>query len=181
MSSNSEVINQYSNAFIHAIKDENLDHDYLLNEIIKLKESILSNDQYMLILTSINISVEVKKQMIEELITLDKEKEFIKNMIFYMLDKGDQYLLVKILTDIEKNSFTHLGYVELKITSPYQLNQKDINSIVEKVENKLKKKVIPRIFIDESYIAGISIEYDSKILDNSIKTKLFEIKKGLMN
>ncbi len=173
---NYDIINQYSTAFIETLKDDGKDLSKVYNEINNFKNAIIDNNQYIDLLKSSNISKEDKKKMIDELLD---NNVYLKNMIFYMIDKNDQFLLMEILNLITKELSKLLNIINLKITSAFELDKKQIESICKKFESKLNKKVIPEIIIDKSYIAGISVEYDSKVIDNSIKAKLNAIKKEL--
>ena len=172
---NHTIVNQYSIAFVDVVKDEkNLTKIY--DEIKVLTKAIIDNKQYIELLKSSNISSDDKKDLIDKLLNNDV---YLKNMIYYMIDKNDQHLLIDILNSIVKELAKLLNIVNLKIISAFELDKKQIDLICKKFENKLNKKVIAEVMIDKSFIAGISVEYDSKIIDNSIKTKLDLIKSSL--
>lgn len=180
MNHKSELVNQYSIAFIEATEETSkINLEVLFNDLVALKKAIDDNKKYLLLLNSSNLNIIQKQKIINELLGKDSET-FIRNMIYYMLDKDDQKFLLDVLQDIiEKLSFK-LNILLLKITSAYELSSQDVNRIVEKVGTKLKKKIFPEVIIDKSYIAGISIEYHSSRIDNSIKTKLNEIRNSLL-
>ncbi len=173
----SNIINQYSIAFTEAL--EKSEYKDVFDNVHELFHSIKDNSEYMSLLNSTSVEINVKKKLVDELFANNKTP-YLKNMLYYMLDKDDQKYLIEVLREIIHKLSSEMDYVILKITSAYQLTQKDIDAIVMKVGNKLKKTVIPEVFVDPSYIAGISIEYDSMRVDNSIKAKLNEIKRNLL-
>lgn len=170
------IINQYSSAFIEVINEEQVNQDKVFNEICELKLALSENTEYLDLLNSINISSNTKKQLIDELIGVNK---YIKNLLCYMIDKNDQHLLLQILRSIIHDLSKTLNIINVKITSAFELSKDEVDKICKKISNKLNKKVIPELIIDKTYIAGISIEYDSKIIDNSIKAKLDEIRSNI--
>ncbi len=174
-----ELVSQYGTAFIEAL-DNNVKREVVFDEVHDLYHAIKENQEYINLLGSPIVENDVKKKLITELLAKNKT-DYLKNMFFYMVDKDDLKYLLDILKDIIDKMSKDMGYLIVKITSAYELSKNDIDAIVKKVSTKLKmKKVIPEIFIDPSYIAGISIEYDSNRIDNSIKSKLDEIKRSLL-
>ncbi len=172
----SHIVTQYSIAFTEAL--EKRECEDVFNNVNELYHSIKDNCEYLDLLNSTTLETDVKKKIVEELFQRNKT-EYLKNMLYYMLDKDDQKYLLDVLEDIIEKLSSEMNYVMLKITSAYALTDNDVNAIVTKVANKLNKKIIPEVVIDPSYIAGISIEYNSKRVDNSIKAKLDEIKRNL--
>ncbi len=173
----SNIVSQYSIAFIEAL--DKSEAKGIFDNVHELYHSIKDNHEYLSLLSSTSVEINVKKKLVDDLFAKDKTP-YLRNMLYYMLDKDDQKYLLDILREIIHKLSSELDYVILKITSAYELSNKDVDAIVKKVGDKLKKKVIPEVFIDASYIAGISIEYDSMRVDNSIKAKLNEIKQNLL-
>ncbi len=175
----SDIVTQYSIAFVEAL-DKSDDQQAIFNNVNALYHATKANKEYIELLSSPIVENETKKELLDQLFD-DKETTYLRNMLWYMVDKSDERYIVDVLKEIVYRLSKELNYVMLKITSAYEIAAQDINRIVEKVSAKLKKKVIPEVVIDPTYIAGISIEYDSYRVDNSIRGKLNEIKKNLLD
>ncbi len=174
-----QLVSQYATAFVEAF-DKNTKKETVFDEVHDLYHAILEQPTYLHLLDSPIVENDVKKKLITDLFAKNKTV-YLKNMLFYMVDKNDLKYLLDILQDIIEKMSKDMDYLILKITSAYELSKPDVDAIVKKVATKLKKKkVIPEVLIDPSYIAGISIEYDSNRIDNSIKSKLNEIKRSLL-
>ena len=62
------------------------------------------------------------------------------------------------------------------ITSAIELTDTEKQKIVSKLEQSYKKEVVAKYFVDSSIIGGIIIDIDGKIIDASIKGRLYDIK-----
>ena len=65
------------------------------------------------------------------------------------------------------------GELNVEVESPYELDQSK-KSIIEKQisKNTGREKILLRTNVDKSLIGGLVIKIGSKMIDNSIKTKL---------
>lgn len=171
------IISQYTSAFIEVIDEEKVHLESIYNNVNELKDAISNDIQYLDLLNSININEDLKKKLVDDLIG---NNVYLRNMIWYMIDKNDQKWLLNVIEDILEKIGNQINITTLKITSAFELTKDQIDAICEKVSSKINKKIIPKVIIDKTYIAGISIEYDSKIIDNSVKAKLNEIKNNLI-
>ena len=95
---------------------------------------------------------------------------------------------LKILT--EKNRFCELKSIKCAfeesldllnnkqkadVISAVELSQTQKNKILEKLNNRLKKEVIPRWIIDKNIIGGLMIKINDNIIDMSVKNKLKQL------
>jgi F-type H+-transporting ATPase subunit delta len=66
------------------------------------------------------------------------------------------------------------------VISAVKLNSTQQNTIVEKLANKLNKKILPNWEINKDIIAGIMIKIDDNVLDMSLKNRIEKLGKSLM-
>ena len=73
------------------------------------------------------------------------------------------------------------GITTAFIYSATQLSDSQLSAIKEKLSKKLNKDVIIKAYIQPELIGGMLINVDGKVIDNSIKKSLVDIKKSLIN
>ncbi len=67
------------------------------------------------------------------------------------------------------------------VYSTESLSEEEIESLRKVLSNKFQKKVELENRIDEELIAGISVKLDGKVIDNSIKARLENLRRSLKN
>lgn len=133
-------------------------------------------------------------------------KVFLENPIINRLDKKDvvnqvfatnlsSVVLNFLLLLVENNRFNIIdsvvieylnrldqinNVVKAKVVSAVELDSTMKTRLIEKLENKISKKVLANYEIKPEIIAGLVIEINDKTIDTSLKTKLNSIKKQLI-
>ncbi len=125
--------------------------------------------------------------------TIDfKDKISIINKIFdddgmsfdylcLIAEKNRISIILNIIENFKLNYNKHLNIQEVSVTSSISLTDELRGKLKLKLSEKLKKKIILVEKIDPEIIGGIIIDYDNVRIDNSIKTKLSEIRVNLYN
>ena len=67
----------------------------------------------------------------------------------------------------------------VKVLSAVSLSEEQKNAICKSVEKKTGKKAEAQFIKDESLIAGLRVEADGKLFENSAKSKFEEIRRLL--
>ncbi len=125
------------------------------------------------------ISKTDKKKLIDELskdnIGKDGFRQEFLNLLKLLIDFDDIHLLGDI-----REAYTQL-YQEkydveiVKVTFTAEPSSDLLDKVRVLLEGKLKKFVVIQRRIDPSLIGGIVIEYDGKIVDNSVKRHLSQL------
>jgi F-type H+-transporting ATPase subunit delta len=119
----------------------------------------------------------------------NKQKQIIKHVFSKIKITGTSlnflYILAKhkrfnLLPEIIENFHDYYSKSKLEITaevtSVTSLNMEQQDSISDALEKKLNKKVRIKYLIDKDIIGGLVIKLGSKMLDNSLVSKLQKIK-----
>ena len=64
------------------------------------------------------------------------------------------------------------GRVRIAVTSAYELSDDDKTAIVERFEKIAGKSVVPELAVDETLIAGATVELEGRVYDGSVRTQL---------
>ena len=87
--------------------------------------------------------------------------------------------LCEVLNQYEKSYNENNNIVKPIIISAIELNEQQKNKIVEKLQNKMIKTILPEYQINPEIIGGLVIELEDKTIDCSLKTKFENMKKQL--
>ncbi len=114
--------------------------------------------------------------MIDALGEIGLRQEFL-NMLKLLIDFDDIHLLSDIrhaYTDLYKEMY---GVEIIKVTFSKEPSSERLDQVRELLENQLgpDKFVVIQRRIDPSLIGGVVIEYDGKVMDNSVKRHLKQL------
>lgn len=124
------------------------------------------------------ISKEKKKELVDSLSEVGI-RDIIINLIKVLIDFNDINLFGTVLQEFEQMYKIDNDVKIIEVTFAKEPSDKVVNSVVKMLETKLKKFVVIKKKIDPSLIAGIKIEFDSQIVDGSVKRQLSEMVKSL--
>ena len=124
------------------------------------------------------IQDEIKFEIIDEIFknrisktTINFLKVLISKKRFHELNEIIQAYIDKVdeINEIKR----------IKVISAIDLNEDQKSRIVEKLQNKLQKKVIANWVTNEDIIGGLIIKIDDNVIDSSLKNKLDKLCKIL--
>lgn len=158
---------------------------YSIFEIAKEADKLVKYEKDLQILTAM---IQEAPNFIQELSDITIDTEFRKNIAKHVFGKEIEqcllnliYLLIdrdlfKLFSRIVKKAHNlinqELGCQDLIITSAFELSDDKINRIQAAYEKKYNKTFRTKVYVDKSMIAGVKVNFESKVADGSIKTKL---------
>lgn len=172
------VINEYAKAIFDIAKEDNklesiLEDTYTLNEIIKKTD-------FYLIIKSSSIEKNIKKEIVKKALNNKLQKIFI-DFILLLIDKNRSNLLDSINFEIIRLIKEELLIGVVTITSCYELNENTKEKIRNNILSNTKYKTLEEKFIiDKSIIGGLKIEINNYIYDDTIISKITNLKKQLL-
>jgi F-type H+-transporting ATPase subunit delta len=128
------------------------------------------------LLTMPIVPKEEKKKFIDGLKEFGFQKEII-NLLKLLIDNNDEELLPQIFTEFEILFKKHENITTMDLTFAKKPSNELLELVVNGLEEKTEKFIVPKININEDIIGGIIISHQDKIIDNSIKKKFEELKK----
>ena len=149
------------------------------DELMNLKIIFKKNGDLIKLLNNDYLNIKEKENIINDIFANDFDL-LITNFLKLIVKNK---LIKKVITIFEltiQRFLIALNILEVVIESPFELNQKQIENIENKIQNKTKSKIISKIVINKDLIGGIKIKFDSFVIDGSIKNKLeklYNIKK----
>jgi F-type H+-transporting ATPase subunit delta len=89
--------------------------------------------------------------------------------------------LPEIINFFNELALESLNKKNVHVSSPFQLEEKQIKKITSALEKRLDSEVVIDFDIDKSLIGGLKIAYEDQVLDMSIKRKLDLLQTQLRN
>ena len=104
-----------------------------------------------------------------------------KNFIALLRKKGLSKKLSHIVTHIEKFEDKKVSRIRATITSADTLSDKDEKNIVSELKKAYKvKEVLIKTKKDKKLIAGTKIQIGWEIIDNSLKSRITQLKENIV-
>ena len=170
---------RYSKAlFDMAVENKDVDG---YNAAAMALADILDTDEYFLAtLKNPSIPRAQKSELVHKALQGRVPVSFL-GLIELVLKRGREGLLVDIFRHFTVLYNDYKSVAIATVTSPVYLEPQKIAEIKAVISSKINKSVEIQPIIDESLIAGLRIEVDGFEIDTSIKSRLADMKKQLLN
>lgn len=168
----------YSNALYETSKEQEKS-EKVLSELEYIVDLINKNEQLKEFLNNPVITKEDKKNV---LIQVFEGVISPVTMDFLMLlnDSSRLNILETVLSVFSKRIDGELNIERPLVTSAVELSEEYKNIITQKLEMKLRAKVLPKFEVEPEIIGGLIIEARDKTLDFSLNTKFKNMTKQLI-
>ncbi len=172
-----KISRKYSNALFN-LAVENNNNDKIYDDLIFVVETINTNIELKNFLFSPIIKNEDKKDVLQKLFSIHINKTTL-DFLYLLIDENRLNFIEGILNQFSELYNNSKNIVKPLIISAIDLNENQKQRLVEKLEKKLEKKVLPEYQIKPEIVGGLIIEIGDKTIDCSIKTKFNNMKKEL--
>ena len=182
MSENNSTIstkNSYSQALFELAHEKKLINDVEIqaSSILKLiNESIDFRD---LIKDPTN-KIDDQLKVIEEISNKFKFNELLKKFLGFIVSKRRFFYIEKILNDFLTICSNARGEIQAELLTAKELNENEINNIKNELSNTFGSNIKLNHKYDPSLIGGLILKVGSTMIDTSIKNKLQQIQKKMI-
>ena len=174
---NKKIARKYSNALLETALEKNLSSK-IYEDLVFVCETINSNEQLQEIFYSPIVAQADKSDIVEKLFSVHIEKITL-DFVLLLIEANRTDALCEVLNQYEISYNEKNNIVKPVIISAIELNENQKNKIVEKLQNKMTKTIVPEYQINPDIIGGLIIEIDDKTVDCSLKTKFENMQKQL--
>ena len=178
---NSELVSKrWAKALMElSLEDETISKEEILNELKEIAETIEVSESLYDVINNPSISTEEKQIVLCKLFQENK-MPIVYNFIFALNLRKRVGLVGEIAKEFEKeldklNNITHV-----EVTSAIELNDNKKEDIKSKIASKLNKEITVDWGVDKDIIAGLILNIDETIVDNSIRHKLEDLSKMIV-
>jgi len=172
-----------ANRYASALFDLALEYSKLdvFEDEIKFVLDVLNDDkEFLNVLNHPQVSGEDKLGILEKTFK-GKISDEILGLFAVALKKNREAQIVNMLKLFIKKADEHKGIETAFVTSARPLNDKQVESIKQKLSKNLNKQIFIQADVDEALIGGVRIKVAGHIIDGTIKKQLGDLKKQLLN
>ncbi len=173
-----KVSYRYANSFLTEMVAANK-LQTVSEDVTLVFNTLKENSELRIVLSSPVVKSEIKYSILEEIF---KEKISTDTMKFinFIVNKGRENVLFKILAKFLELRNEHLGVVNADIKTALKLDGKQIEDMRKQLENYLKKNVNIRVEIDKEILGGFVARIGNTIVDASLKHQLALLKQQFL-
>ena len=143
--------------------------------------NLISNDnEFNNLIKDPTISRDTLMNVINRIAENSKLEFLFKNFLNFLITKRRFFYVQKILKSFNEICSKKRGEVKAEIKSAKKLTQEEINKITENLSNNFKSKIKLNYNHDQSLIGGLVVQIGSTMIDTSIKNKLQQIEKRMV-
>tara|TARA_B100000686_G_scaffold11665_1_gene11498 strand:- start:773 stop:1381 length:609 start_codon:yes stop_codon:yes gene_type:complete len=171
--------NSYSQALFELAHEKKLINDVEIqaSSILKLiNESIDFRD---LIKDPTN-KIDDQLKVIEEISNQFKFNELLKKFLGFIVSKRRFFYIEKILNDFLTICSNARGEIQAELLAAKELNENEINNIKNELSNNFGSNIKLNYKYDPSLVGGLILKVGSTMVDTSIKNKLQQIQKKMI-
>ena len=165
---------EYGQALFELCAEENICAE-CLDDVRTVKELFLEIPQYTEFLASPAIPLEERLAAVDEAFS-GRVHEYVLYFIKLLCEKGRIRLIFDCFEEFSLLCKAVSGKVSVCVTSAQPLSDEQKQKLEAKIGKKANKTVEAQYIVDESLLGGVKVEYDGKIYDGSVRSRLRSIK-----
>ena len=172
MSVSSGLSGRYAKA-IYELAEEKKIITKVVNDFVKLKKLLEESDSLSNLIKSPAISKSDKQNSILKILNKTKAQKLTIKFFGTLANNGRLTLINEVIEDFLLEVSRINGEVKAEVTASFALDEKQQKKVVSAISEATGiKKIILSTSVDESLIGGLIVKIGSKMIDNSLKTKL---------
>lgn len=173
-----KVSYRYASSFLAEVIDSgNLQK--VSEDVALINTTLKQNPELRAVLASPIVKSDTKQSILEELFKNKTGKETMQ-FISFIVKKGREAILYKILSKFLELRDEHLGVVNAEIKTAIELDDEQTKLLVQSLENFIKKKVNIKLELDKEILGGFIAKIGDTIVDASLKHQLSLLKKQFL-
>ena len=172
MSVSSGLSGRYAKA-IYELAEEKKILTKIVDDFMKLKKLLEESDSLSNLIKSPAISKSDKQNSILKILNKGKAEKLTIKFFGTLANNGRLTLINDVINNFLLEVSRINGEVKAEVISSFVLDQNQQKKVVSAITEATGiKKIILSTSVDESLIGGLIVKIGSKMIDNSLKTKL---------
>lgn len=173
-----EISKEYGTALFMLACEVNEQEGYR-KALEEIKDAFTENPQFQELLASPSVPLNERLSIIDSVFA-DKLPEHILSYLKLLCEKGRMPCFMESVQEYNGLFDASKRLSNAKVTSAVELTENEKQKLITKLETIVKGKVQAEYFVDADLLGGFIVEMDGKIMDNSLRHRLHEIK-GVIN
>lgn len=137
------------------------------------------NPEFFELYKAPNISLEERKKIVSTAFEGQIQPELL-NFIKLLLDKHRGYFILEIGRDFQKRVEEHNGVIKGVVYVTYALSDAQIQKLEDKLSASTGKRILLTQKINPDILGGLVVHIGDKVIDNSFRKKLDDMKEDLL-
>lgn len=163
--------------YAHILFEVSKENNKLNNVLYDLKTiSLIREKKIRKLLNLPVISKKKKIQLLDSFLGLGIQIEVI-NLVKLLVQYDEIHKLNTIIKEFEILYQEENDVKIINATFAREISSKNYDKYIEILENKFDKFIVLNTNVDPKLIAGVKLEFDSIVIDNTVKNHLRELKK----
>lgn len=172
------VATKYAEALIKIAKPQNR-LEAQAEELNLMVNQLLANEDLMKILQHPSLSLKNKESLLKDVVCLHSLSDDTLNLLLLLLKKGRLKLLDSISVKYQQFVDTLQNRCQVNIISAVPLKKYEEEKLISKLANILQAEIKLKINIEPNILGGLVLHLRDKIVDGSIRRRLFNLRKEL--
>lgn len=173
------IAKRYAESLIELANDGKMSNELILSNLYAVNDVLQNSEELEEILENPTISEQIKKDIIAEVFANENIDDLIKNFLKILVERGRFSAFSNILEAYKSELDKINNLSRVSVTSAIELDEAMKSRIKQKIEEKLKKTVIPEWKINSEIIAGLVVKIGDTVIDNSLRNKLNNLSKNI--
>ena len=148
-------------------------------QLLKFSSLLSQQAEARVLLENPTVSVERRKELLARVGDALALEPPIRNFLSLLVERNRLELMDEIVQTYESLLDEKLGVVRARITSAQDLDTKQRDEVVSRLQALTGKKVRMEVFVDPSLIGGLVAQVGSTIYDGSIRQRLQSFRDNL--
>ena len=170
-----EICNRYAKAIILSSSSK-AELEKINEDFADFCNLIKNSDHFSKFISNPLINANKKSKVLSKICSKAKYHQCFKGLINILTKHNKILYYDKIFKEFNKIIDEENGLTEVEVTTSEALSQKAQDSIKKKLMNSLNIKIKLKKIVKKDIIGGIIIKIKSMMIDNSIKSKLTNVK-----
>ena len=173
------ISQRYALALFELSNEANKTDEYvsILSSFMKIYNSDDNLKNYVKNPTNTNQN---QKEVFYKILNIMNADKIIKNFFFVLIMKKRIFFVGEIIEELIRLVSSKKGEISANLFSSRKIDDKTISEIEKEISENVKGTIKLKSEIDESLIGGIVLQIGSLMIDTSIKNKLANYKKVLL-
>ena len=145
-----------------------------------LKKLLNDNSDFKEMISSPTVEKEEKQKIMFRIADQYNFSQTLKNFLGFITIKNRLFFLDQIINSFLNIISVNKGELKAKLVSSKQLSKKELESIQSELSKDFKSPIKIDYIYDPNLIAGLIIQVGSVMVDTSIKSKLKQLEKNMV-
>ena len=171
--------NSYSQALFELASENNSIND-VENQVSSILELINKSTDFKDLIKDPTNKIEEQLKVMNIISEQFKFNELLKKFLGFIVSKRRLFYVEKILSDFLTICSNARGEIRAELSAAKKLNESEVNNIKDELSNTFGSNIKLDYKYDPSLIGGLIIKVGSTMVDTSIKNKLQQIEKKMI-